>query len=111
MANRAFFHTHPVATKRALRAFLKANEVCALEPETAARRMVERGWTDNYDLALAVVKEMPYGQWREYDAEDTVRFFALRLREVGMLKATPQQLIAQGTDSRFLNELKKELKG
>jgi hypothetical protein len=34
-----------------------------------------------------VVKEMPYGQWRQYDAQDTVRFFALRLREVGMLSA------------------------
>jgi NitT/TauT family transport system substrate-binding protein len=111
VANRAFVRHHPSATKRALRAFLKANEVCAREPETAARRMVERGWTDRYDLALAVVKEIPYGQWREYDAEDTVRFFALRLREAGIIKSTPQQIIAQGTDWRFLNELKKELKG
>jgi NitT/TauT family transport system substrate-binding protein len=35
----------------------------------------------------------------------------LRLREVGMLKSTPQKLITQGTDWRFLKELKKELKG
>jgi NitT/TauT family transport system substrate-binding protein len=73
--------------------------------------MVDRGWTDRYDLALAMVKEIPYGQWREYDAEDTVRFFALRLREAGLIKATPQQIIAQGTDWRFLTELKRELKG
>ena len=33
-----------------------------------------------------------------------------RVRPVGMLKSTPQKLIAQGTDWRFLNELKKELK-
>jgi NitT/TauT family transport system substrate-binding protein len=111
MANRAFVRHHPAATKHALRAILKANEVCALEPETTARRMVERGYTDSYDLALAVVKEIPYGQWREYDAEDTVRFFALRLREAGIIKSTPQQIIAQGTDWRFLTELKKELKG
>jgi hypothetical protein len=39
------------------------------------------------------------------------RFYALRLREAGMIKSTPQRLIAQGTDWRFLNELKKELKG
>jgi NitT/TauT family transport system substrate-binding protein len=111
VANRAFVRHHPSATKRALRAILKANEVCALEPETTARRMVDRGWTDRYDLALAMVKEIPYGQWREYDAEDTVRFFALRLREAGLIKATPQQIIAQGTDWRFLTELKRELKG
>jgi NitT/TauT family transport system substrate-binding protein len=111
MASRAFIRKHPSATKRALRALLKANEVCALAPETTARLMVDRGYTDSYDRALEVVKEIPYGQWREYDVEDTVRFFALRLREVGMLKATPQQIIARGTDWRFLNELKKELKG
>jgi hypothetical protein len=29
----------------------------------------------------------------------------------GMLTSSPQKLIAQGTDWRFLNELKKELKG
>jgi len=28
-----------------------------------------------------------------------------------MIKTSPQKMIAQGTDWRFLNELKKELKG
>jgi NitT/TauT family transport system substrate-binding protein len=111
MANRAFVRQYPAATKRAIRALLKANEVCAREPEKTARLMVERGYTDSYDLALAVVKEMPYGQWREYDAEDTVRFFALRMHEAGLIKSTPQKLIAQGTDWHFFNELKRELKG
>ena len=40
-----------------------------------------------------------------------MRFFALRLREVDMIKSNPQAIIADGTDWRFLNELKKELKG
>jgi len=111
MANRECVRQHPAATKRALRAILKATDVCAREPETTARLMVERGYTASYDLALTVVKEMPYGQWREYDAEDAVRFFALRTREAGLIKATPQQIIARGTDWRFLNALKKELKG
>ncbi len=111
MANREFVRKHPNATKRAIRAILKATDVCALEPEMTARLMVERGYTGRYDLALEVIKEMPYGQWREYDAEDTVRFFALRLHEAGLIKSTPQQIIARGTDWRFLNELKKELKG
>jgi hypothetical protein len=39
-----------------------------------------------------------------------LRFYAFRLREAGMIKSTPQRLIAQGTDWRFLNELKRELK-
>ena len=52
-----------------------------------------------------------YGKWREYDHEDTVRFYALRLHEAGMIKSTPQKLLAQSTDWRFLNALKKEMKG
>ena len=57
------------------------------------------------------MQDVPYSKWREYDPEDTVRFYALRLQEAGMIKTSPQKLIAQGTDWRFLNELKKELKG
>ena len=64
-----------------------------------------------YDYALQTMLEVPYGTWREYNPEDTVRFYALRLHEAGMIKSTPQKIIAQGTDWRFLNELKKELKG
>jgi NitT/TauT family transport system substrate-binding protein len=40
-----------------------------------------------------------------------VLFYALRLHEAGMIKSTPQRIIAQGTAWRFLNELKRELKG
>ena len=109
--HREFVQKHPVATKRALRAILKGADICALEPERAARALVNQGLAQRYDYALQTMKDVPYGRWREYDPEDTVRFYALRLHEVGMLKSTPQKLIAQGTDWRFLNELKKELKG
>jgi NitT/TauT family transport system substrate-binding protein len=112
VANREFVRNHPAATKRALRAILKANGVCALEPARAARTLVDKWYpTTNYDYALQTIKEIPYGQWRDYDPEDTVRFYSLRMNEVGMIKSRPQQMIAQGTDWRFLNELKKELKG
>jgi NitT/TauT family transport system substrate-binding protein len=105
-----FVRKHPVATKRALRAILKGANICALEPERAARSLVNKGLVQHYDYALQAMKDVPYGKWREYAPEDTIRFYALRLHEVGMLKSTPQKLIAQGTDWRFLNELKKELK-
>jgi NitT/TauT family transport system substrate-binding protein len=100
-----------VATKRALRAILKADQICALEPERVARAIVDRGFTKSYDYAYQAMKDVPYGKWRQYDPEDTVRFYALRLREAGVIKSSPQKIIAQGTDWRFLNELKKELKG
>jgi NitT/TauT family transport system substrate-binding protein len=109
-ANREFVRKHPLATRRALRAILKATSVCASEPDRVARFLVERGYTDNLAYALRTLTELPYGKWREYDPEDTIRFYSLRLNEVGMIKSTPQKIIAQGTDWRFLRELKKELK-
>ena len=110
-ANREFVRKHPMATKRVLRAILKANAICSLEPERVARFLVDAGYTRTYEYALETIKDIGYNRWREYEAEDTIRFYALRLQEAGMIKATPQKLIAQGTDWRFLNELKKELKG
>jgi NitT/TauT family transport system substrate-binding protein len=110
-SNRDFVRRHPVATKRAVRAILKANALCAQEPERAAQVLVDKGITQHYDYAVQALKELPYGTWREYDAEDTLRFYALRLHEAGMIKASPQKLIAQGTDWRFLTALKKEMKG
>jgi NitT/TauT family transport system substrate-binding protein len=110
-AHRDFVRKHPVATKRALRATLKAATVCALEPERAARFLVDQGFAPHYDLMVQTLKELPYLQWREYDAEDTVRFYALRLHEVGMIKSSPQKILTEGTDWRFFNALKKELKG
>ena len=109
-ANPEYVHNHPVATKRALRAILKATDLCATDPARAARQLVEGGYTPRYDYALEALREIPYDRWREYDPEDTVRFYALRLREVGFIKASPQKIIAENTDWRFLNELKRELK-
>jgi NitT/TauT family transport system substrate-binding protein len=110
-ARREFVTRHPVATKRALRAILKSADLCALDPQRAARILVDKGYAPRYDQALQVMKELPYGKWREYDPEDTLRFYALRLHEVGMIKSGPQKIISQSTDWRVLNELKKELKG
>jgi NitT/TauT family transport system substrate-binding protein len=110
-ANRPFVQKNPVAAKRAVRAFVKAADVCALEPERTARYLVERGYTARYDYAFQALRDLPYARWREYDPEDAVRFYALRLHEAGLIKSNPQKLIAQGTDWRFLNELRKELKG
>jgi NitT/TauT family transport system substrate-binding protein len=101
---------YPVATKRVIRAVLKAADLCAREPEAAARLIVEGGFNERYEYALQALTENPYGAWREYDAEDTIRFYALRLHEAGMIKSTPQKIIADGTDWRFLNEVKRELK-
>jgi NitT/TauT family transport system substrate-binding protein len=108
--NREFVRANPVATKRALRAILKGADLCAADPERAARYMADKGFEERYAVGLEVMRELPYRRWRDANPEDTLRFHALRLHEVGMIKTTPNKLIAQGTDWRFLNELKKELK-
>jgi NitT/TauT family transport system substrate-binding protein len=108
--NRDFVRAHPIATKRYLRAILKATNMCAAEPERTARLLVDGGFTSQYDYALQTLRELPYNQWREFDPEDTLRFYALRLDEIGMIGSSPNAILAEGTDWRFLNELKRELK-
>jgi NitT/TauT family transport system substrate-binding protein len=108
--NREYIRNYPVATKRALRAILKATDLCATDPARVARQLVDGGFTPRYDYALQTLSENSYDKWREYDVEDTVRFYALRMNEGGLIKSSPQKIIADGTDWRFLNELKRELK-
>jgi NitT/TauT family transport system substrate-binding protein len=108
--NRDFIRRNPVATKRVLRAILKATDFCVSDRTVVARRMIDRGFAINYDYALQTLNDVPYNRWRDYDPEDTIRFFSLRLREVGMIKSSPNKIIADAADWRFLNELKRELK-
>ena len=108
--NREYVQKYPIATKRMLRAVLKAADFCVTDPPGVARQLVDGGFTPRYDYAFQTLSEVPYDKWRDYNAEDTLRFYALRLREAGMIKSSPQKIIADGTDWRFLDELKRELK-
>jgi len=98
-----------VATKRALRAILKGVDLCASDPSRVAHALADRG-LGGYEIALQVLRELPFGKWREIDVADSMRFWALRMHDVGAIKSSPQQIIAQSADLRFLNELKRELK-
>ena len=71
-----FVSRYPVATKRAVRAILKATDICAREPERAAKYIVAKGYEPSYEIALEVVKSLSYEGWRRYDPEDSLRFFA-----------------------------------
>ena len=109
-ANRDFAQRHPVAAKRALRAILKASEICAVDPDRAVKAYLGQGLATNERYVGQAMREVPFGAWRDYNPEDTLRFYALRLREAGMVKKSPQQLITEGTDWRMLNQLRKEMK-
>jgi NitT/TauT family transport system substrate-binding protein len=106
-----FVNNYPVATKRVLRAILKGADLCASDPSWSARQLVERGFVSSYDVALKTLRDNTrYDVWRDYDPEASMRFYALRMQETGMIKSSPQQIIANGTDFRIFEELKRELK-
>jgi NitT/TauT family transport system substrate-binding protein len=109
-ARSEFIEKNPVATKRILRAVMKSVDFCVSEPEQAARGVVEKGFANNYDYALQAMREGRYNTWRDYDPADSLRFWGLRLQETGIIDVNPNDLIARGTDWRFLDELKRELK-
>jgi NitT/TauT family transport system substrate-binding protein len=108
VANREFVARHPVATTRALRAILNGIDLSGREPEAAVRFLVDKGYTSQYDYTLQAVSTIHAGGWRvDYDPEDTLRYYALRLREAGMIRSSPEKIIARGTDWRFLTEVRR----
>ncbi len=111
IANREFIKKNPVATKRALRAILRANAIVAKDPEFAARTLIDMGIRkeSEYQPIVNSLREIPYAKWNLYNPEDTIRFYGLRLKELGMTKHTPKEIIAQNTDWSFLNSLKSEM--
>ena len=68
----------------------RPTDLCVAEPERVAQRLVDGGFTPRYDYALQTLNEVPYDKWREYDPEDTMRFYALRLHEVGHDQVEPR---------------------
>jgi len=72
--DRSFIKKNPVAARRAMRAILKAADLCAQQPERAARLIFEKGFCPNYTYALETMKEVRYNAWRAYNPEDALRF-------------------------------------
>jgi NitT/TauT family transport system substrate-binding protein len=106
-----FVKRNPIATRRALRAILRANDIVANDPELALRTLMEKKiWTKSETkYILQALKQIPYTRWRDYNPEDTIRFYALRLREVGLIETLPEEFIEKHTDWSHLNSLKQEL--
>jgi NitT/TauT family transport system substrate-binding protein len=108
IGNADFVRCNPIATKRVVRAMLRATDICGAKPDWVAQRLVDRGFTPRYDYARQGLDDVSYRAWRDYDPEDTVRFYALRFRELGMIKSSPDKIIATGADWRFIKEVRKE---
>lgn len=114
VANRDWAKANPAATKRMTRAFLRASDKVAADREAAVRVAVEKGFYKataslTPEILLETIKTLSYS-WREFDPADTLRFFALRLKDVNLVKKTPQQILDEGTDFAYFNQLRKELR-
>ena len=59
---------------------------------------------------MRTLNDLPYDAWSSFDPEDSLRFYALRMNEAGIITETPQDIISNGTDWGPLNALLKELK-
>jgi len=106
-----FVKKNPIATRRALRAILRANDIVAADPDLALRVLMEKKiWTKTETKYIyQAIQEIPYAKWREYNPEETLRFYALRLREVGLIHTQPEKIIEKHADWSHLNSMKQEL--
>jgi NitT/TauT family transport system substrate-binding protein len=109
VANRDFYESYPIATRRALRALLRSIDFTAREPQRAVDEFSDWGWVTPRSYAQRMLDTVPYDVWRDYQPEDSVRFYALHLREAGLIESTPEEIIEKGADFTYFNELKEEL--
>jgi NitT/TauT family transport system substrate-binding protein len=89
---------------------LKGADVVAKDTLGTARFLVDRGYTTNYDYTCDILKRIRHNVWRDFDPVDSIRFDSLRLKEAGYLKGTPEEVLEQGTDFRYFNQLRTELR-
>ena len=108
-ARRQFVEDNPVATRRTVRALMRALNRGASDPGAMAQTMLDASWVVRKDYANRTVAELTLDAWRTHDLADAMRFYGLLLHEAGLVKSTPEQLIQRGTDLTFFNELKEEL--
>jgi len=106
-----FVKSNPIATKRALRAILTANDIVAHDPLYSLQILQKKKiWKESETkYILQALRETPYGKWRDYNPEDAMRFYALRLNEVGLITTPPDEFIKLHTDWSFLRSMKGEL--
>jgi NitT/TauT family transport system substrate-binding protein len=112
VANRDWAQRNPVAAKRLTRAMLRASDMAAKDLAFAARTAIEKKLFPaniTYDILHDMLVELPFA-WREYDPEETLRFYSLRLADGKLIKKTPQQIINEGADLAYFRQLRKELK-
>jgi NitT/TauT family transport system substrate-binding protein len=111
LGRRDFIRNNPIATKKVIRSILRANDMVSQDPEMAAQLLVDRKLrkADDQEFMAQALREIPYDKWRDYSPEDTIRFWALRLKELGIIQYSPQEIISKNTDWSHIASLKSEM--
>lgn len=111
VASEAWYRANPIAAKRAMRAIYRTADALPADRADAAKLATDKGLFGGA-AALANVREaanMVPLDWRTYDQEKAVRFYAPLLMDVGVLKASTDDLL-KAIDLRIFKELTTELK-
>ena len=110
-ARTEFVKNYPVATKRAMRAMLKAHALCSGDPLVAAALISRHGEEfGSQELILRSLRDIPYDAWRNFDLAASLRFYALRMYEAGLVTRTPHELLKIASDFDMFEQLRLELK-
>ena len=111
VASEPWYRANPIAAKRAMRAIYRTADTLPADRADAAKLATDKGLFGGAP-ALANVREaanMVPLDWRTYDLEKAVRFYAPLLTDVGVLKASSDDLL-KAIDLKVFKELSTELK-
>lgn len=111
VTTREWYRANPAATKHALRAIFRSADFQPHNRAGAVKFATGNGLfggPKNYQNVLSAANMVP-ANWRELDAEKSVRFHGRLLADVGMLKISVDELVT-AVDLRILRELRAELK-
>ncbi len=111
VASEAWYRANPIAAKRAMRAIYRTADALPTDRGDAAKLATDQGLFGGA-AAIANVREaanMVPLDWRTYDLEKAVRFYVPLLTDVGVLKASTEDLL-KAIDLKIFKELSTELK-
>jgi NitT/TauT family transport system substrate-binding protein len=108
IGNADYARRDPIASKRVVRAMMRATDICTDKPDWVARRLVDRGFTPRSDSAWEGLDDVFYRAWREYDTKDAA-FLGAAPAGDRHDQVVSRKIIATGTDFSFLKEVRKEI--
>jgi NitT/TauT family transport system substrate-binding protein len=111
LASEPWYRANPIAAKRAMRAIYRTADTLPANRSDAAKLAADKGLFGGAPALanITTAANMVPLDWRSYDLEKAVRFYAPLLTDVGLLKASTDDLL-KAVDLKIFKELSTELK-